>query len=72
MPQSRTAMKAAKQSTRARLEIGFRVSLVATGLTIALGVRAWYGWIPLGVMAVLLLADLTLRYKERRSPSKRQ
>jgi CHASE2 domain-containing sensor protein len=46
---------------------GTRLSTVAIGICLALGVREWYFWIPIATAVLFLFADLPLAYRDRRA-----
>jgi hypothetical protein len=57
---------ASSSPERTWLHLGFRLSLVALGLSIALGVHKPYTFIPLGVMLVFFLVDLPFAERDKR------
>jgi CHASE2 domain-containing sensor protein len=46
---------------------GTRLSTVAIGICLVLGVREWYLWIPIAAGVLFLLADLPLAYRDKRA-----
>jgi hypothetical protein len=52
-------------SARTWLHLGFRLSVVALGLCIVLGVSGWYKWVPVGVMVLCFFTDLPLWYRDK-------
>jgi hypothetical protein len=48
---------------------GTRLSTVAIGICLVLGVRQWYFWVPIASALGFLVADLPLAYKDKRAHS---
>jgi len=46
---------------------GTRLSTVAIGICLVLGVREWYFWAPIVTAVVFLFADLPLAYRDKRA-----
>jgi sterol desaturase/sphingolipid hydroxylase (fatty acid hydroxylase superfamily) len=53
--------------TRTWLHLGFRLGLMGTGLTIVIGVRSWWSWIPISIAVVIVVVDAVLEHRVRRA-----
>jgi hypothetical protein len=51
---------------------GTRLSTIAIGVCLVIGVRQWYVWVVVGAAIGCLVADLPLAYMERRGQQARR
>jgi hypothetical protein len=54
---------------RRGLLAGTRVSTIAIGVCLVVGVHQWWEWVVIGCAVACLVADLPLAYKDRRRAS---